>query len=476
MESLESWVKRISEQELPIFKYTVNSINEVVANDETSTSDLSQIILKDANLTARILRVANSAMYNPTGSPISTISRAIVFIGFKLVRDISMSLAIIDALLGKHAKEKGMRLMAKSFHTAVQARNFAEQRGDSATEEIFIAALLSQLGEMAFWCVDLDKAEQIVKLEEEKGFSADMAQKELLGFTYDQLTVGLTQDWQLSDLLHSSINNPKLQNPRVQDIVLSRKLAEATEHGWEEHKLKPVREKISAHLKLESEPTQKLLEQNLEKAVEFAHLFGASAIIQYLPLLNLEPAAEELDESLGNPDCPEPDPLLQLNILRDLSGMLDSKPSFTLILEVVLEGIFRGVGMDRALFALLTTDKKLVKGRYALGRDSGQLVTEFQFDIASNPLFSDVLRNGSAIWIKDSQDKALAAQIPVQLRMTLASKAFYLCPIIVNKQAIGLIYADRKTSGRALDVQSFESFKHFCQQACLAISHMSARR
>ncbi len=125
-ENLDNWIERISENELPISKYTVNAINDVVSKDATSTSDLSRIILRDANLTARVLRLANSATYNVTGSTISTVSRAIVYLGFNLVRDISMSLAIIDGLLSGKAKEHALKLMAQSFHAAVQARDFAE--------------------------------------------------------------------------------------------------------------------------------------------------------------------------------------------------------------------------------------------------------------------------------------------------------------------------------------------------------------
>ena len=76
-ENLDNWIHRISENEVPIFKYTVLAINDVVSKDASSTSDLSRIILRDANLTARVLRVANSATYNVTGSTISTVKRTL---------------------------------------------------------------------------------------------------------------------------------------------------------------------------------------------------------------------------------------------------------------------------------------------------------------------------------------------------------------------------------------------------------------
>jgi HD-like signal output (HDOD) protein len=96
-EEIEDWVKRIGERELPIFKYTATAIDQGVESEDTSTTELAQIILHDTSLTSRILRLANSVIYNPTNVPISTISRAILFIGFDMVRNISLSLAIIDS-------------------------------------------------------------------------------------------------------------------------------------------------------------------------------------------------------------------------------------------------------------------------------------------------------------------------------------------------------------------------------------------
>ena len=149
--TVEEWVHRISEEEMPIFKYTAETITRVTDDDDTSSGDLANVILQDASLTARILKLANSNYYNPTAAPINTISRAIVFIGFNLVRDLSLSLAIIDALLKNKPKARVMEVMSRSFHAAVQARNRAEQMGDESPEEIFIATLLHELGERAFW-------------------------------------------------------------------------------------------------------------------------------------------------------------------------------------------------------------------------------------------------------------------------------------------------------------------------------------
>ncbi len=474
-ENLDNWITRISENELPIFKYTVHAINDVVSKDATSTSDLSRIILRDANLTARVLRVANSATYNVTGSTISTVSRAIVYLGFNLVRDISMSLAIIDALLSGKAKEHALKLMAMSFHAAVQARDFAERRNDDAAEEIFIAALLRYIGEITFWCVAGEEGEQIIELMEQRGFSEEMAQQEVLGFTLDQLTVGLTCDWHISDLLHSAINKPNMDNPRIQDIVCALKLSETSSKSWSSKETLSVAHKIADHIDVDKNNVLDLVRDNAKKAAEVAQLFGASSIIKYLPI-DEDDVKDNIDEHSFDANCPVPDPLLQLNILRDLSSLLSDKPDFNLILEIILEGIYRGVGLDRTVFAMLTSDKKAIKAKYALGKDSDEFTSRFFFSLQTDNIFSKVVKNTQPVWVENTQANNSDNKVSDDIRLILASKAFYIAPLIIAGRVIGVIYADRQPSSRELDNESFESFKHFVQQASQALEYITPRK
>lgn len=472
-ENLDNWIERISENELPIFKYTVHAINDVVSKDATSISDLSRIILRDANLTARVLRVANSATYNVTGSSISTVSRAIVYLGFNLVRDISMSLAIIDALLSGKAREHAQELMAKSFHAAVQARDFAERRNDDSAEEIFIAALLRHIGEITFWCVASEEGEKILELIDKRGFSESMAQKEVLGFTLDQLTVGLTSDWHISDLLHSAINKPNMENPRIQDIIHALKISEAASKSWTSKETISVANSLAKHINVEEDKVIDLLHGNAKKAAEVAQLFGASSIIKFLPIDEGD-VADDSEEMSFDPDCPIPDPFLQLNILRDLSGILLETPDFNVVLEIVLEGIYRGVGLDRTVFAMLTSDRKAIKAKYALGKDNLDFINKFHFSLQTNNIFSKVINNADVTWVGDTQDRNL--DISEEIRLVLASRAFYVAALVLSGKVIGLIYADRQPSNRELDNESFESFKHFVQQANQALEYITQRK
>lgn len=472
---LKYWVKYISEHEIPIFKYTALAIADGVRDDDISTGQLAQIILRDTSLTARILRISNSVIYNPSRTSINTVSRAIVYIGFNLIRDLSLSLAVIDAILKSRSRKHVLKLMARSFHGATLARMLAEKRGDDAPEEVFIAALLYHLGAMAFWCVDEDRGLQIQTLIDKHGFKPAIAEKEMLGFTFDQLTVGLTHDWHLCDLLHSAINNPGLKTPRIQDIVLSKALADNINPQWNNQTGIKAIKQVAKHLKQDEGKTLNLLRNNVLEAAEFAQQYGAVEIIPYLPLPNGDSTVISAEPKIIE-RYPLPDPVLQLNILQDLTSTLESQPSANTILELVLEGLHRGVGLDRALFALLSPDKSMLNGKFAIGEGNENFIQRFHFSLEKKNLFSEAFRTTQAQWIHNSQSSKQTDQISNEMRTALASESFLIFPVIIRQSPIGLFYADRQPSQRPLGADTFAGFRHFGQQACLAIEHISQRK
>jgi len=170
-----------------------------------------------------------------------------------------------------------------------------------------------------------------------------------------------------------------------------------------------------------------------------------------------------------------PDLSLQLKVLRELSSILRSKPDLNLVLEILLEGIHRGVGMDRAVFALYTPVRAQIRAKYVLGVDAESLLEHFTFPVDTgigNPFSDTLFGKGSGLWVKNVLDSGFSLLVTEQIRNILGSKSFFLTPIIIAGKPIGLFYADRHPSRRPLDTASFESFEHMGQQACISIEHI----
>ena len=170
---------------------------------------------------------------------------------------------------------------------------------------------------------------------------------------------------------------------------------------------------------------------------------------------------------------PQPDGMLQLRILRELSALLEGKADTNIVMELVLEGIFRGIGMDRTLFALLTPDRSELRAKFMLGGSRENLAQHFRFRLNTGHVFSHVIENQLPLWVDVKNHPELERLVTAEVVAVTGRLPFYVAPIVINHRTIGLFYADRALSGRPLDVESYESFKHFTQQANLGLSHLA---
>lgn len=116
--SLKEWIRRINEEEMPVFAHTARQIAAASKGIDTPVAELAHLVLQDSSMTARVLRLGNSAYYNPAGRPVSTISRAILMLGFDTVRSIALTIAIIDPLLKGLQHDHVIQEMARAFHVA----------------------------------------------------------------------------------------------------------------------------------------------------------------------------------------------------------------------------------------------------------------------------------------------------------------------------------------------------------------------
>jgi HD-like signal output (HDOD) protein len=478
---LGTWVQRLSERGMPIFARTAQDIGKVTSNIDSTASELSRVVLQDAAMTARLLRIANSPLFNVTGRTISTVSRAVVLLGFDEVRSICLSIAVVESMLKGPQKDRVLDEMARSFHAAVQARSFSEKRGDQAPEEVFIATLLYQLGDMAFWTFSGPMGRELDAALAKPGVDPVKVQQEVLGFSLTELTLGLSREWKLGELLQHALEGKQDTHPRCGNVIMGHELAIAAEKGWDHPDIKPMLERIAERLYLPVKDLTAMVHTNAEEAIKTATQYGAGRAGCRIPqpVKKGKPqATEEVEVVAERKTFLDPDPHLQLQILRELSQLMESKPDLNMLLEMVLEGIYRGIGMDRTLFAMRTPDQRFLKARYALGHDTELMRRKFHFELSplKANIFTQVLDSRAAVWVRNPVDVKLKRLLTPGVQSITEDSPFFAMPIEIMGKVIGLFYADRNPSGRELDEESYTSFRHFGQQANMALTFLSGRR
>ena len=474
--TLEEWTRRLSEEDMPVFAHTARRMAGISSDAESSVGDLAQIILQDSTMTARVLRMANSAYYNPGGRSISTVSRAIVMLGFNVVRTISLSIAMVDTLLSGVRHERMVQEMARSFHAAAQAWEFAGARNDQSPEEVFIAALLYRFGHMTFWCFPYGYENEMDALLIRGDADEETVERQVLGFALRELSAQLNKEWHLSHLLDHLYSGDNRNDPRVRNIELGYQIADAAaSEGWDSDSVKEAIEKTAEYLYQPYSKTLDMVHDNAKQATKIAAEFGADIAGGLIPIPQKPAAGNETDADKTGGDSAQKYKL-QLSILRELSSMLSERVDLNTLLGTVLEGVYRGVDMDRAVLAIVSRDGKQMTGKYSLGRGSEYIAGCFNFPLNNTGRgFTNILlQSKEPLWLfkpGERSDADLAAQ---EVMQCIGHKECFVMPITVLDKPKGVIYADRGVSNRRLDEESFNAFRHFCEHVLIGLSVLSS--
>jgi HD-like signal output (HDOD) protein len=229
----ETWQQVLKSTELRAMSGTLRELEQLIGNDGTTAKQLADIILKDVPLTSRVLTVANSVIHAPNraANDEGALTQAIVRIGFNGLRAICISIAIMDSFLKKMPNHPEMiACVAHSFEVAVHARNAAKKTG-AQQEDVFIAGLLQNLGELVFWCSTVPESSVYKELLECAVDTPEQAFKKLSGMDFQDMSEALAKEWKLSELLLESFGVK--MTPETKAVHLGRRISSASKGGWE---------------------------------------------------------------------------------------------------------------------------------------------------------------------------------------------------------------------------------------------------
>lgn len=238
-----------------------------VGQRTASVRQLSEVLLRDASLTSQVLRISNSAFFNPRREPISTISRAIVVIGFEQVRMIALSISLLDGLHSRAAGAQLLALLAQSFHAALQARTLAEQVCRRDKEQVFIATLLQHVGEMAFWSQSDPQVEQLAERLCAPGAERERIVRDTLGISFRELSLGLLKSWNMDEVQQLVNDFPALKTPTARCVDLGTRIASVLPNGWgDEQTLQQLQQEVANLTDLPEDEALELLHDGSRQA------------------------------------------------------------------------------------------------------------------------------------------------------------------------------------------------------------------
>ncbi|MBL8476311.1 MAG: HDOD domain-containing protein [Methyloversatilis sp.] len=471
---LEVWVDKLRNQDMPIFSATLAAIGEVAENDASPTSALGRIILRDAGMTARVLRMANSVFFHGEGSRINTISRAIVLLGFDTVRNIAISVALIDAFLAGGVRDRVSAEMARCFHAAVHAKHAATVRGDASPEEVFIATLLSRIGELAFWCFSGEAGQQLDRALRKPAAVPEKVESEVLGFRLRSLTQLLAREWTLPGLVANACTDTARSDSREALVIASYRLASAAEAGWQSEKARESVRDYAKLLRQDVAAVAPVVAAHAREAACLAGFYGCEEAAARIPV----PARPDEEDETGAPAIlADPDPALQFDISRRMVALIAAHSASGAVLDLALEGAGRSLGADRAVLALVTANRSQLAARATHGRGAQQLMRHFNFLLAgaARDALTELVDHGRVIDVEASHVPAPGLPSITRLRSALGQRHQVLVPINAHGHVVGVLYIDRAAERPPMRPGTPDALATFAQLAGIALEASSRK-
>lgn len=187
--------------ELPSLPDIVQRL-EAAINDPTSDmSEIADIISADPALAARILKIANSALFNFPGQ-VDTVSYAISIIGTRQVRDLVFASCVVDVFKGVFIAGINMESFWRhSIACGITARVIATYRREPNVERYYLLGLLHDIGKLIIHMYHPEQAKQAIYKCKEENSVLYLAEQEIFGFDHAEVGGNLLRTWNLPESL-----------------------------------------------------------------------------------------------------------------------------------------------------------------------------------------------------------------------------------------------------------------------------------
>jgi putative nucleotidyltransferase with HDIG domain len=197
---------------------------ELIHMPNTGAADIAKVVAVDPNLTARLLRIANSSFYS-FSRKIDTVSRAVTVIGTTELYQLVLSISAVKTFAGiPNELVKMETFWRHSVYTGLLARTLAMRANVLHPERLFVAGLMHDLGSLVLYHQRPDAMRDIMLIADGDEEVLYQSELEHFEFTHASVAAYMMEQWQLPEALIDAIrwhHQPEMaQQARVEAHIL----------------------------------------------------------------------------------------------------------------------------------------------------------------------------------------------------------------------------------------------------------------
>jgi HD-like signal output (HDOD) protein len=223
--SLDAYVECFSREPIPVLKRTVQQLALLQENeDRIGGKQLAAAVLSDPLMTLKLLSHLAQNRSASQNHDITTIDRAIMMIGISPFFRIFANMPTLESQLADipSALVGALRVVARAKRASHYARNWAILRHDLDVEEITVAALLHDTADVLCWAFAPHLTQQVYdRIRADRGTRSAVAQRDVFGFTANDIQLAIAKAWRLPDLLITLMSGADTNNPDDLEAIAS---------------------------------------------------------------------------------------------------------------------------------------------------------------------------------------------------------------------------------------------------------------
>ncbi len=269
--------------DFPALSDSVSAINRLTNSDKESINNLSNTILRDYALTAKILRIVNSPVYRQAGGgSISTVSRAVVVLGFDSIRNVALTVMMFEHLQNKANATQIKEAFLRANLSGLLARDIGQKLMPREAEELFVCSMFHGLGRLLVQYYFPDEVEEMSRLIQIKNCSDDAAVHQVLGTSFEELGMAIARHWGFPDDVVSSmrrmpagpVKKPATRSDTLHMVVsYSNELCDSIANTPPEERgkaLKQIASRYAAGVQFSDEQFKGLMQRAFDELNQFA--------------------------------------------------------------------------------------------------------------------------------------------------------------------------------------------------------------
>lgn len=448
----------------------IQQISQLVDAEDVETKVLASAILRDAALTGRLLRLANSSRFSHGSRNISTVDQAIAILGLKTVKSVAISLALLDGLANKPQSETlQAEIVAAYFCGSLAAQITAIKGVRFSSQEAQVCGLLQNIGRMMVFYYLFDDIDKVRKLQAEQNLLEDPAVLQVFGISFENVSAAVARQWNLADTIQASLDPAPIAPSRhlaasalewhKACAVLSRSITKAMFRLPERHQRAEIIKQVDFFRDALNIREQEVQDWIVEQRDAVDALLGD---------IGFPCNIEKAQSLLQKPNEKVLDVLSSQDVLKKDSDALEGKTPVDIV-NYYMRLMHDAAGFNRTLLCLPEGNSAL-RAVFGVGKNISQIVYKFRCQGAQPDIFRIVFGKRVDMFVNDIDAPNIKPLIPAWYREVVGAKAMLVMTLLHQGKPVGLLYGDyeQAQTERPQALKS-EDFKAWHDRICVAL-------